>query len=322
MSEKILDVAAGLIIRADGKLLLGQRPEGKPWAGWWELPGGKLEPGETVLQALARELDEELGIQVTRATRWVTYVHAYPHTTVRLAFCRVTAWNGEPRGVENQRLEWVEPRDAESVGELLPATLPPLRWLQLPSMYAVSNIGTPEGLPAFLEKLDAALGRGLKLLQLREPGWPGGAAATTLHGTLRQVLARCHAAGARLLVNSAHPRAWWVEADGVHLRARDTAALTQRPNLPEGALVGVSIHGAGEVTWAREIGADFCVLGPVAATASHPGQPPLGWDAFEAAISDAGLPVYAIGGQSAATLDQAQQHGAHGIAAIRSMFGA
>jgi 8-oxo-dGTP diphosphatase len=322
MSEKILDVAAGLILRADGQLLLGQRPEGKPWAGWWELPGGKLEPGETVLQALARELEEEIGIKVTHATRWVTYVHVYPHTTVRLAFCRVTGWIGEPRGLENQQLQWVDPAHAASVGELLPATLPPLRWLQLPEVYGITNIGTPQALPGFLQRLDAALARGLRLVQFREPGWPDGAGAATLHDALLQVLQHCRHAGASVLVNSAHPHAWWQEADGVHLRAIDAAALTQRPDaLHADAKVGVSAHDAAQVIQARNIGADFVVLGPVAETASHPGQAAMGWDAFVQANHDAGLPAYAIGGQGPDTLAVAQEHGAHGVAAIRAVFG-
>ena len=181
MSDKIIDVAAGLILRPDGMLLLGQRPEGKPWSGWWELPGGKLEPGETVLQALARELQEEIGIRVTQSRPWVTYVHAYPHTTVRLAFCHVTGWEGEPRSLENQRLEWVDPANAASVGDLLPATLPPLRWLQLPTAYGISSIGSRAGLSAFLGRLDAALARGVRLVQLREPQWPDGPASASLH---------------------------------------------------------------------------------------------------------------------------------------------
>jgi 8-oxo-dGTP diphosphatase len=322
MSEKILDVAAGLILRADGQLLLGQRPEGKPWAGWWELPGGKLEPGETVLQALARELEEEIGIKVTQATRWVSYVHVYPHTTVRLAFCKVTGWTGEPRGLENQQLRWVNPLHAASVGDLLPATLPPLRWLQMPDTYGITNIGTPQGLPAFLQRLNAALARGLRLVQLREPGWPDGADAASLHQAFEQVLQRCRQAGARVLVNSAHPREWWAEADGVHVRAGDAATITERPgDLPAGALVGVSAHDAAQVAQARALAADFVVLGPVAETASHPGQPAMGWDAFEQANQDAGLPAYAIGGQGPDTLATAQQHGAHGVAAIRAVFG-
>ncbi|OZI77434.1 Nudix family hydrolase [Bordetella genomosp. 12] len=318
MPEPIIDVAAGLILRPDGQLLLGQRPEGKPWAGWWELPGGKLEPGETVLQALARELQEELGITVTESRRWVCYVHAYPHTTVRLAFCFVTGWTGEPRGLENQRLAWVDPRQAGQVGELLPATLPPLRWLQLPQTYAISAVGSADALPAFLQRLERALAAGLKLVQWREPAWPGGPAAS--RAGFEATLQRCRQAGARLLVNSLHPHQWWSEADGVHLRAGDAAALQSRPPLPDGHLVGVSAHNQADIVHARALGADFAVLGPVADTPSHPGQTPLGWAGFEAANRDAGLPVFALGGQSLATLAQAQGHGAHGVAGIRGLL--
>ncbi|WP_427184132.1 Nudix family hydrolase [Bordetella bronchialis] len=321
MSEQILDVAAGLILRRDGKLLLGQRPEGKPWSGWWELPGGKLEPGETVLQALGRELDEELGIQVTQATRWVTYVHAYPHTTVRLAFCRVTGWLGDPQGLENQRLEWVDPARAESVGQLLPATLPPLRWLRLPDTYGITQAGSPAALPAFLARLDRALENGLRLVQLREPGWPEGPASASLHEALQQILKRCRQAGARVLVNSVHPEAWWREADGVHLRAADAAAMAKRPLAGNGYWVGVSVHDAEQMAQARRLDADFAVVGPVAQTASHPGRPALGWQAFMDINRDAGLPAYAIGGQGPDTLAAAMEHGAHGVAAIRGVFG-
>ncbi|GAB1577471.1 Nudix family hydrolase [Bordetella petrii] len=320
MSERIIDVAAGLILRADGQLLLGQRPADKPWAGWWELPGGKLEPGETVLQALARELREEIGIEITQAVPWVTYVHAYPHTTVRLAFCHVTGWRGEPRGLENQRLEWVDPARADVVGDLLPATLPPLRWLQLPNTYGISSIGGRAGLPAFLERLERALARGLKLVQLREPDWPDGPGATSLRDAMQAVLRLCHAAGARLLVNSIHPASWWRQADGVHLRWADAAALQVRPDLPAGALVGVSAHDNAQVVHARDLGADFAVLGPVLATPSHPGMPGIGWQGFVAGNRDAGLPVFALGGQSADTLAEARQHGAHGVAGIRGII--
>ena len=320
MSDGIIDVAAGLILRPDGQLLLGQRPEGKPWAGWWELPGGKLEPGETVLQALARELQEEIGIQVTQAVPWVTYVHAYPHTTVRLAFCQVTAWEGEPRGLENQRLEWVNPAEAASVGDLLPATLPPLRWLLLPNAYGITSIGGRAGLPAFLERLERALARGLKLVQLREPTWPDGPGATSLRDAAQTIIKLCHAAGARVLINSVHPAAWWRQADGVHLRWEDAAALHARPELPEGALVGVSAHDNAQIVHAREIGADFAVLGAVLETPSHPDQPGIGWGGFVAGNRDAGLPVYALGGQSTDTLNEARRHGAHGIAGIRGLI--
>ncbi len=317
MPEKVIDVAVGVLMRPDGTILLGNRPAGKPWPGWWELPGGKLEPDETVLQALGRELFEELGIHVKTATPWVTYVHKYPTTTVRLAFCRVTDWTGEPTGLEGQQLRWVDLRTAHEVPLLLPATYPPLRWLQLPDLYAITSAATPAGLPTFLANLDRALAQGLKLLQWREPDWPGGAAAPDLHAALGEALNRCHAAGARVLVNSVHPRGWWNEADGVHLRAQDAQACTGRPDLEPEKLLAVSAHTLEDLSRARALQASFVVLGPVLPTASHPDHPGIGWDTFATLNAQAGLPVYALGGQSLDTLEKANSMGGHGIACIR-----
>ena len=317
MPDHIIDVAVGVLLRPDGTVLLGNRPADKPWPGWWELPGGKLEPGETVLEALARELKEEIGITVTHATSWVTYVHTYPTTTVRLAFCRVTGWEGEPLGLEGQALRWVQIAQAQDVPQLLPATYPPLRWLQLPTTYAISSAGSTKHLPAFLEHLERGLKGGIRLFQWREPDWPGGPAHDSLHQALQTVLARCHTYGAKLLVNSVHPEAWWHQADGVHLRANDALRLSARPALSAGKRVGVSTHNLLELTQARALEADFAVMGPVLATASHPGQPGMGWETFATLNTQAGLPLFALGGQSNATLLRAQSVGGHGIAGIR-----
>lgn len=321
MSEKIVDVAAGVILRPDGTLLLGQRPVGKPWSGWWELPGGKLEPGETAAQALARELKEEIGIEVQHSRPWVTYVHAYPEKTVRLAFHQVTRWAGEPQGLESQALQWVTVADAHQVGDLLPATLPVLRWLSLPEQYGISSIGSPDGVQAFLQRLDVALGKGLRLVQLREPAWPHGAAHDSLRTVMLTLRDRCHAAGARLLINSAHPRSWAHEADGVHLRATDAMSpQADALGARHSGLLGVSAHTRQEVARARALNADFVVAGPVLPSASHPGHPGIGWSGFEHMLCDAGLPAFAIGGQSEHTLAQARQTGAHGIAGIRAFL--
>jgi 8-oxo-dGTP diphosphatase len=314
MSKPLIHVAAGLIMREDGWLLLAQRPDDKPWPGWWELPGGKIEAGETVLDALARELDEELGIGVTKAAPWVTYTHEYPKNIVRLAFCRVTGWTGVPQGVEGQTLAWVDPRAPLPISPLLPATEPPLRWLQLPDRYLVSSIGGAAGLPAFMNTLNAALERGIRLVQFREPGLEGDGA----HQAFRQVLDACRRHGARCLVNSRHPESWRTEADGVHWRAAD--ARRQAADMADPApkrLNAVSVHNADDLAAARALGADFAVLGHVLETPSHPGQPPLGWERFAQLQENAGLPLFAIGGQSSATFDQAWRHGAHGIAGIR-----
>jgi 8-oxo-dGTP diphosphatase len=317
MPEKIIDVAVGVLLRPDGTVLLGNRPADKPWPGWWELPGGKLEPGESVMQALARELREELGIHIHTATPWVTYVHAYPTTTVRLAFCRVTGWDGEPQGLEGQLLSWVPLSDALDVPKLLPATYPPLRWLHLPEVYAISSAGSPQGLTAFKQRLTQGLQEGVRLLQWREPGWPDGPSSASLKQAFEEVLAQCHAAGARVVVNSVHPAAWWAQSDGVHLRATDAQSLSARPEMPSGHLVGVSTHNLPELQHARRLEADFAVLGPVLPTASHPGSPGIGWDEFRRLNQQAGLPVYALGGQSVDTLGQARSFGGHGFAGLR-----
>lgn len=126
-ARPVTDVAVGVLVRGDGHVLLGQRPVGKPYEGYWEFPGGKLEVGETVEQALARELQEELGITVLTSARWHVLEHDYPHAYVRLHFCKVTDWRGEPHGKEGQTLAWQVP--PATVEPLLPAAVPALQWL-------------------------------------------------------------------------------------------------------------------------------------------------------------------------------------------------
>ena len=326
MSKPFVDVAAGLIQRPDGSLLLAQRPAGKPWAGWWELPGGKIERGETAHEALARELKEELGINVTTATPWVTYTHDYPKSVVRLAFWRVSAWTGEPTGIEGQELAWVDPQHTITIGPLLPATQPPLRWLRLPDQYLITSIGPYPNLPGFLAKLTAALERGVRLVQFREPS--SEMTEPQCRDAFEQVLQCCRRHQALCLVNSAHPKMWWGQADGVHFRASDAQARYVAMSGPGPArrahpgLIGVSCHNAADLHAARRLEADFAVLGHVLPTPSHPHEAAMGWAQFAELANGAGLPVFAIGGQSADTLTEARQQGAHGIAGIRALIAA
>lgn len=120
-------VAVGLMLRQDGAFLMASRPPGKPYAGYWEFPGGKLEAGESLLQALAREFEEELGVAVIEAQFWRSLRMDYPHALVDLQFCRITAWNGEPQGLEGQQLAWQTL--PVTVSPVLPGALPVLDWL-------------------------------------------------------------------------------------------------------------------------------------------------------------------------------------------------
>ena len=117
----------GILLRADGAMLLSTRPPGKPYAGYWEFPGGKLEAGETVEQALRRELIEELGVTIGAASVWKVTEHDYPHALVRLHWCKVTQWQGELVMREGQAMAWQQlPLDVRPV---LEGALPALQWL-------------------------------------------------------------------------------------------------------------------------------------------------------------------------------------------------
>ncbi len=130
-AQPVLEVAVGVVFRDDGAVLFGQRLAGKPYAGWWEFPGGKLEAGESVEQALSRELHEELGLTVIESVPWVVREFNYPHAHVRLHFQRVTRYLGEPQSREGQQLRW-QPIAALDVQPILPAALPVIEWLRLP----------------------------------------------------------------------------------------------------------------------------------------------------------------------------------------------
>lgn len=303
----IVEVAAAVILRADGAFLLARRPEGKVYAGWWEFPGGKIEAGEPAAEALARELHEELGIAVKSAWPWLTRVFVYSHATVRLNFFRVTAWTGEPHGREGQTLAWQSPGEP-LVEPMLPANAPILASLSLPGEYALSAVAT-FGEGEFLRRLEARLQGGLRLVQLREKHMPREA----LLRLARIVGALAHRHGARMLVNSDPELARAAGADGVHLSAAALMALDARPT---DLLVAASCHGAGELARAMELELDFALLGPVKATQTHPGADTLGWEKFAALARGASLPVYAIGGLRPADLEPARRSGAHGIAMI------
>ena len=121
-----IDVAVGLLMKPNGDVLLGSRPEGKPYAGYWEFPGGKVEAGEAVLDALKREFAEEIGVQLLSAEPWCGVEHVYPHAHVRLHFFISREWQGEPRALEGQQLAW---QGQLQLAPILPATIPLLQWL-------------------------------------------------------------------------------------------------------------------------------------------------------------------------------------------------
>lgn len=307
-----IQVAVGVLQRSDGSVLLAERPTGKVMAGYWEFPGGKIESGEAPAKALARELHEELGIDIDNALPWLTRTFRYPHATAHLRMFRVTAWRGEPHGREDQQLRWQDPQQVD-IAPLLPANHDIMAALRLPPLYAITQAGRL-GIDAFMQRLQAALARGVRLVQVREKDMD----ADTLRGFTQQVVELCHAHGARVLVNGDSELARACGADGVHLQTGQYLALDAAP--VQDLLWAASCHNRAELQRAAQLGAHFAVLSPVLPTQSHPGAPTLGWDGFAAACRDLPMPVYALGGMQTGMLEHALAHNAHGIALLSGIW--
>ncbi len=310
-SLRSIHVVAGVIRDARGRILLTRRTETRDMPGLWEFPGGKREPGETSEQALARELHEELGIEA-EVGEWLMEVpQRYPDKRLRLEVRAITAWKGQPRGREGQALTWV-PAERLSRYSMPPADVPVVAVLRQPDRYLVTP--EPEDAEAWLRQLGIALDEGVRRVHLRAR--------------------HCESARWRALLDAIRERfgrrdvQWLLNRDivlarelgfGVHLGSEQLATLDARP-LPAEVPLAASCHHADDLRRAQALGCDFAVLGPVLPTDSHPGEPTLGWEGFEALRESVSLPLYAIGGLTSDDLLIARRHGAQGIAAIRALW--
>jgi 8-oxo-dGTP diphosphatase len=289
--RKVTEVAVGVLVRPDGAVLLADRPDGKPYAGYWEFPGGKIEPGEDVSAALARELREELGITIGPAAPWVVFEYDYPHAYVRLHFQRVFQWRGAPRAHEGQRFGFHRPADP-APAPLLPAAVPALRWLQLPDLLLLVAGNEPFVPQAVLEGMSAA-GRTWVAIDGDGP-------------SARAAAAHAAAFGARVLGSGT------LDArDGCVLPVARLRALAARP---PGEWVGAWADTRADVGRAARMGLDFVLVGPVLDDPGCCASPSIGWHGFAAVVRDPPLPAFAFGGLAPADLQPARRAGAHGVA--------
>ena len=311
VTDTYVEVVCAVIQKPNGEFLLAQRPVGKVYAGYWEFPGGKIERSESAAAATARELHEELGIDVEQSYPWLTRCFVYPHANVRLHFRRVTQWRGELRGRENQAFAWQRIENV-NVAPLLPANGPILKALALPLTYGITQ-AQEIGETPMLNRLRAALDKGLRLIQLREKNWPRNKVETFA----QQVIALASPFGARVMINGDIKLGQTLGAAGVHLTAKQLMETDVRPDVE---LCAASCHGEHELERAEKLGLDFVVLGPVKPTQTHPLATSLGWERFGALIQNYSLPVYGLGGLDHNDLITAQHHGAHGIAMVRGAW--
>lgn len=348
-SQATLHVVAGVLRDGEGRLLLAQRPAGRQHAGLWEFPGGKVEPGETALAALARELLEELGLELHEATPLLSTTWPGPARAVRLEAWTVSRWTGTPEGLDGQGLAWVPPAELAR-WPMPPADRPVVTALHLPDRYAI----TPEpdvDVDAFCRRVERLLAGGIRLLQLRCKRLDDAA----LLPLARRCVALAERHGAELLLNGrpalAAQLGTGLHLDGASLRrwgalaaGASAADADLEPWLPRGAdgrpsMAGIdpatgatrpergvrgwlaaSCHDAGELALAARLGCDFATVSPVAATASHPDATPIGWHGLAALVAGSAVPVYALGGLAGDQLPHARSAGACGIAAIGAFW--
>jgi 8-oxo-dGTP diphosphatase len=310
----ILHVAVGVIFNEQGQVLLSKRPPHVHQGNLWEFPGGKLNPGESVSQALSRELREELGITILEARPLLQVRYDYWDRSVLLDTWRVDRFSGIARGQEGQPVVWVWPKDL-SAYPLPVANQPIITAVRLPSTYLITG-GPAEDQTEFLRCLYQSLQAGIRLVQLRAKNL-----SLSDYGALaRGAQCLCLEHGAILLVNTTPAHAIELEVDGVHLTSDRLMLLSQRP-LAINKWVAASCHNAEQLAHAARIGVDFAVLGPVLKTSSHPQASPLSWDQLQTLIGGVSFPVYALGGLGLEHLGEAWNRGAQGIAAIRALWG-
>lgn len=319
----ITEAAVGVIQKKNGLVLLAERPIGKPWSGYWEFPGGKIEENETPEQALKRELQEELGIHVTVLYPWLTRSYDYEAKydalgnlessakTVKLHFFIVTEWKGDPLGLENQTISWQNPEKVD-VAPMLPANAPIFTALTLAPIYAITNLAEL-GESFFFERLKCALDNGLKMIQVREKQL----SYQDLSLFARRIMEMATPYGVKVFVNTEVHIALSLAMSGVHLSSFDLMKLQVKP---ENMLCGASCHNSQELAHAESLGLDYVILSPVQATLSHVDATPLGWGGLSDLIAGYSLPVYALGGMQAKDLTTARLHGAHGIAMLRGAW--
>ncbi len=327
-TSNVVEAAVGVIQHKNGLVLLAERPAGKPWAGYWEFPGGKVEVNETPELALKRELQEELGITVTLCYPWLTRTFDYPAKydasgnleslakTVKLHFFVVVDWLGEPNGLEKQVLSWQNPKKI-SVHPILPANAPIFGGLGLAPLYAITNL-SELGETQFFKYLAHALQNGLMMIQVREKQL----SAEVYQEFAQRVIEMALPYHAKVFLNSSCVKenlnlVSQLNASGVHFAGEDLMLLQQRP---ADMLCGASCHGAQQLIHAAKLGLDYVMLSPVMATRSHDDVMPLGWDGFADLIEGYSLPAYALGGMQVSDLHHARMQGAHGLAMQRAIW--
>jgi len=280
-----VDVAVSIVRSTEGRVLLAERTARQIAAGFWELPGGKIDPGETPAQAAARELDEEIGITARVLRPWIVYEHAFKRKRVRLHFFRIDEWVGTPHGREGQRLAWVDPA-LPHVQPVLPSNDRALTALGLSAECLITPGGDPGLARVFLASLPEALHYGVRLIGVREPHLT----ADQRIALARRVVELARPFNAHVVLSGSVLQARRAGATGLYSAAADLRRFTTRPPV---RLWAVSCRDAADAEQAVAFGADVAVLSPSEANAPDRDRPPLNSDGLGRLASAIQIPLYA-----------------------------
>lgn len=307
----IVRVAAAVIQRHDGSILMAQRPAGRGWSGWWEFPGGKIEINEAAHDALQRELKEEINISAKDAIPWVERSYSYPDKKVYIYFFKVSEWIGEIKSCENQLLEWQDPSNV-SVSPVLPINIFVLKSIALPSIYAITNV-EEIGEALFFKRLKNKLEKGLKMILVREKNLP----YNNLKKITKSIIEETSQYKAKVIIHEHEKLADETGADGLHCSSKTLKILKNRPKF---SICGASCHDLEELNIAQELNMSFAVLSPIKKTKSHPFTELLGWKIFNECVNKLDIPVYALGGLNLNDLTTSWKNGGHGISMQRAIW--
>ncbi|MEI7841112.1 MAG: Nudix family hydrolase [Methylococcaceae bacterium] len=304
-----ISIVIGIVKNSAGKIFITRRHNTLNQGGLWEFAGGKVEHSETLEIALARELKEEIGIDIITAKPLIHLLHEYSDCVVKLHIFSVVEYEGEAQSRLNQEWAWVKTDDLTNYA-FPAANKAILTACRLPPYYAILNDDTDD----LLSKLNSLLAQGVTLIQARLKNLT----AAQARDFLALAYPLCQSKGAWLLVNSGTANAFEMPSDGIHLTSGDLLALKSRPkNL---RWLAASCHNQAELKHAEKIGVDFAVLAPIRKTTTHPETIPLGWAIFSDWINECNVPIYALGGMKKTDLETAQSYGGQGIAGIQTFF--
>jgi 8-oxo-dGTP diphosphatase len=306
-----VNVSVAVLINADHQVLLGQRPPPKSWNGWWEFPGGKIEKGETSVDALYREIYEEIGVKITQFKKWVTRKYSYGENDITLHFFKVQKWEGEVSSKENQKLVWTYLKNP-NVSPILPANLFVQKAFDLPKYYAITNLSEMSK-KVFFNQLENKITNGLKMIQVREKN----ISFNEFKIFSKEVIKICKPKNVKVIINSDVNLAYEIKSDGVHLTSKDLISIKTKP---KNLIVSASCHTQEEINIAEKLNIHFVVLSAVNKTKSHSNIKPIGWNKFQTIANKTNIPIYALGGLSSGDYEVALENGAVGIASQRSIW--